>query len=353
MLGNKFDLRGIYQHLFKSNARNREKAGFIILNFIECKKCINTNQNPFIKFNKEGYCNVCETYKKNFDKKTLAEELKFFKSFIGKGKGKYDIMVGISGGKDSSAALYRIKKMGLTPLAFTLDIGYFPAYIFQRAKNVAKKMCKVDYEVMPIQKYINQQDLKLFRQMEELYSRDKKEEFIEDYATGRKNYRGVVRPCWICRKILIRAYYGEALKRGIKLVALGINEWTSLKRSTSSEGFTISAIRKLKPFSNKPAVYIIHFPFLTQTRLKDTKKVLKKIGWNYYRSVQSNAASCLLACAAEKLSYNNLEFHPDTTRLAREVTVGFLTKQEAKKALKKARKCKYSVSQVLKKAELI
>ena len=319
----------------------------------ECKKCINTSQNPFIKFSKDGYCHVCEAYKKNFDKKTLAEELKFFKSFRDNSKARHDIIVGLSGGKDSSATLYKIKKMGFNPLAFTLDTGYFPSYIFQRARNVAERMCQVDHEVIPVQKYTTKQDLKLFRRMAQFYSKNKKEEFIKDYATGRRDYQGVVRPCWVCRKILIRAYYSEALKHGVRVVALGINEWTSLKQTTSGKGYTISAIRKLKPFPNKPAVYIVHFPFLIQAKLKDTKEILKKIGWNYYQSVQSNAASCLLAYAAEKPSYDNLGFHPDTTRLAREVTVGFLTKQEARKALKKSRKCKYSVPQILKKAKLI
>lgn len=77
------------------------------------------------------------------------------------------------------------------------------------------------------------------------------------------------------------------------------------------------------------------------------------MGWNYYHNVQSNAASCLLASAAEKPLYDNLGFHPDSTRLAREVTVGFLTKKEAKKALKTAKKVDYSIPQILKKAKLI
>lgn len=318
----------------------------------ECKKCINTSQNPFIKFNKEGYCNICQAFFKNFDKKSLVKELGFFKSFIGSGKGKHDIMVGLSGGKDSSATLYRLKEMGFTPLAFTFDIGYFHPYIYRRARNVAK-MCRVDYEIIPVKKYITKEILRGFRRMAELYRRDKKEEFIKDYVTGRSQYRGVIRPCWVCRKLIIHSRYFEALKHGVRAIAIGINEWTSLRESSSQKKFVVSAIRKLKPFPDKPAVYIVHFPFLIQAKLKDTKKVLKKMGWNYYRSVQSNAASCLLACAAEKPLYKNLGFHPDTTRLAREVTVGFLTKQEAKKALKKVGKCKYSIWQVLKRAKLI
>ena len=319
---------------------------------LECKKCINTNQNPFIKFSKNGYCGTCEAYLKNFNKSVLTKELQFLKSFIGKGKGKYDIMVGLSGGKDSSATLYQIKQMRFTPLAFTFDIGYFHPYIYKRAKNVAK-MCGVDYEIIPIKKYITKNISERFHKMAEIYKRNKKEEFIKDYSSGRKNYKGVVRPCWVCRELIIHARYFEAIKRGIRIIAVGINEWTSLKQTTSSDKFTISAIRKLKPFSDKPAVYIVHFPFLIQRKLKDTKKILKKMGWNYYQNVQSNAASCLLAAAAELPLYKNLGFHPDSTRLAREVTVGFLTRKQAQKALKKAKKFKYTIPQVLKMAKLI
>lgn len=319
----------------------------------ECKKCINTNQNPYISFNGDGYCNICETYLKNFKKENLKKELKLFKSFIGSGKGKYDMMVGLSGGKDSSATLYRVKQMGFTPLAFTFDTGYFHPYIYRRAKAAAEKMCQVDYKVIPIQEHITRGDRRRFQKMLTLYSRNKREEFQKDYQKGRKDYKGVVRPCWVCRKIIIHARYAEALKHGVRVIAIGINEWVSLKKTTSGKRYKISAIRKLKPFADKPAVYIVHFPFLMQTKFGDTKKVLKKIGWNYYQNAQSNAASCLLACAAEKQSAEHLGFHPDTTRLAREVTVGFLTREEARKSLKGVKQCQYTIPQILKKAKLV
>lgn len=103
-----------------------------------CKKCINTNENPYITFNKAGLCRTCELYFKNYNKNLLSIELELFKSFIGSGKGKYDIMVALSGGKDSSATLYQIKQMGFTPLAYTFNHGYFHPYIYKRARSVAK-----------------------------------------------------------------------------------------------------------------------------------------------------------------------------------------------------------------------
>lgn len=228
-----------------------------------------------------------------------------------------------------------------------------PGYILRRAKTVAKKI-GVDHQIISLQPYFTLADRQRFRQLAKIYQRDCPEEFHQAYVTGRVNYSGLIRSCWICRRILIRAYYQEALKHGVRAVVLAINEWASLKSTTrKARHFKISAMRKIKPFKNKPAIYIVHWPFLQQMKLKDTHQILKKIGWRYYGSVQSNASSCLLARAAERQLKKNLGFHPDTTRLAREVTVDFLTKKQAKQALDKTNSSKYSVGQILKHAKLI
>jgi len=48
-----------------------------------------------------------------------------------------------------------------------------------------------------------------------------------------------------------------------------------------------------------------------------------------------------------------LGFHPDSTRLAREVTVGFITKKQARLALDKVHRYNQGVGQVLKQAGII
>ena len=88
----------------------------------ECKKCINTTANPSITIGEDGLCNVCRDYSKKFNQETLDNELEFLKTLIK--NEKYDCMVGLSGGKDSSAMLYTVKKLGFTPLAFSFEIGY-------------------------------------------------------------------------------------------------------------------------------------------------------------------------------------------------------------------------------------
>ncbi len=335
------------------------------LAFKECRICVNSTRNPVITLNKSGLCPTCAQYKKYFNPKHLEKELAFFKAFVGKGEGAYDIMVGISGGKDSSAMLRMLKKRGFRILAFSFDTGYYPKHIFQRAASVAKRL-GVDYKHIDIRKYIRPIDRKSYALMVSLYDEKPSEalkgKFRRLYAEGRKHYSvkyphafPFVRTCQLCRRVVIRAYYAEAVKHNIPMVVLGINEWAHLSQSGTKHIY--SAIRKLKPYTDKPAVYIVHSPFLFQRKAADTKNILKKMGWwklpKGERLIESNANSCLLARAAEKKATEMLGFHPDSTRLSREITAGFITKQQAKKALRNIHESPYSVRGVLQRAGIL
>lgn len=325
----------------------------------ECINCINTTANPSIIINKSGLCNVCEHYLHNkIDKNKFKEDLDFLKSFIT--QEKYDAMVGISGGKDSTATLYTVKKYGFSPLAFTFDIGYTLNDIFSRAEELAKSI-GVDYEIINIKKYIKKIERESFQKMADLYD-EKEDDILKDkfknlYAEGRHYYSTkskisfpFVRPCQICRKVVIPAYYAEACNRNINIVFIGINEWTGLSENT------YSAIRKLQPYPNKPPVYIVHLPFLLQRKFSDTKLILKKLHWKKPRNdkfIDSGANACLLARACEAKAQRMLGFHIDSTRLARETTVGFITKKQAKNAINTVRESSKTVREVLEDAGII
>ena len=332
----------------------------------ECRRCVNTSVNLSGSIGKSGLCEVCERYKESFSTEPLKKELKFLRSLLKSGRGKYDAMVGISGGKDSTATLYQIQEMGFTPLAFTFDTGYYPKHIFSRSKRVAEEL-GVDHQRIDIRKYARPVDKKCFERTAELYERrdsqELKESFRKWYVEGRRHYSikcqheiPFVRTCQLCRRLVIRGYYEEAIKNGVRVVILGINEWAGLSQNSQSERFVFSAIRKLQPYKDKPPVYIVHLPFLLQRKIEDTRKILRKLGWRIPRGeelIESNANSCLFAKAAETKAKRLLGFHPDITRLAREVTVGFITKDQAKKALAKAHASSLSVKGVLKKAMVI
>ncbi len=325
---------------------------------IECSNCINTSKNPSITINENGLCSVCENYRKNFKKSDLKKELAFLKTFIS-GK-KYDAMVGISGGKDSTATLYAVKKLGFTPLAFTFKTGYTMPEMFKRAKSVADKL-GVDYEVIDIRESIGKNDKKSLEKMADVYDEEEsgrlKQKFKRLYEEGRKYYSvkydkafPFVRPCQICRKLTIKSFYAEAQKRGIQLVINGINEWAGLSNNS------YSAIRKLQPIKSKPPIFMVHMPFLLQRKLADTTKILKKIGWKKPASgkyVDTGSGSCFLSLACEAKAFRMLDFHLDSTRLSREVTVGFIDKKTAQKAIKNPRQMRKSVREVLQEAKII
>ena len=103
-----------------------------------CKNCLLPEHYPGITFNEEGSCNYCQTYKKCIYKGK--EELdRFLESFRDKHE-KYDCVVGVSGGRDSSYMLYYLVKVcNLRVLAYTADHGF----VTEAAKENMKKMADI------------------------------------------------------------------------------------------------------------------------------------------------------------------------------------------------------------------
>lgn len=112
-----------------------------------CKRCIMPESLPDIRLNEEGICNLCTAHdasKKNETIKPLESDLIKILSKH-KGQKKYDCMVMCSGGKDSTSALYYMKKRyGLNVLAFTFDHGFETEEALENIKN-AVEILKVDF----------------------------------------------------------------------------------------------------------------------------------------------------------------------------------------------------------------
>lgn len=110
----------------------------VIVNGIEknieykrCVRCIADSTVPGIRFNKNGSCSLCDfhdllckTYPENEQADILLE--KRLKKIKQQGKGKkYDCIIGISGGRDSTFLLYlAVKEWGLRPLAVHFNDGF-------------------------------------------------------------------------------------------------------------------------------------------------------------------------------------------------------------------------------------
>ena len=112
-----------------------------------CTKCVMDTSDSEIAFDKDGVCNHCHEYvkeKKIFiidDKAVRDQKLKNIITEIkesSKSK-KYDCIVGISGGVDSSYVAYLAKKWGLRTLLVHLDNGWNSELAVKNIENIVKK----------------------------------------------------------------------------------------------------------------------------------------------------------------------------------------------------------------------
>ncbi|MFB9739286.1 hypothetical protein ACFQE4_00095 [Streptomyces thermocoprophilus] len=301
---------------------------------------------------------------KHQDLAALEKEREWFASMPKSGVRR--CLVGISGGKDSSATLYHLIALGFTPIAFTLDSGYYPEHIFERSAEVAKN-AGVEHIRVDIRDRARGVDLESFRLTAELYDRvddpGAEEAFKIAYREGREHYSikcdhalAFVRTCQLCRRLVIRGYSKLANDLGIDHVVLGINEWAGLSASVKNgEEQYASAVRVLRPEGGHP-VNVIHLPFMFSRTVSQTYELLDKHGWvapRGERLVEANWNSCMFAGAANHRAKGLLGFDPDTTRLSREVTCGFLSRGEAAAALERAQGLRTTVREVLERAGVL
>lgn len=96
-----------------------------------CTRCVMDTTDPEIVFDVQGVCNHCHDYDSNNSHRVLTGEVgrKFLEGKVeemqaaGRGK-KYDCIIGVSGGVDSTFVAHKTKQLGLRPLAVHLDNGW-------------------------------------------------------------------------------------------------------------------------------------------------------------------------------------------------------------------------------------
>lgn len=105
----------------------------------ECINCLLTEKLEGVVIEDNGKCNYCNNYKifKPFGEDALVMELNKAK----RKNAKYDVLVPISGGKDSTYILYLATKIyNLKVLAFTYDNGLFSELALENIKNTVEEV---------------------------------------------------------------------------------------------------------------------------------------------------------------------------------------------------------------------
>ncbi len=113
----------------------------------QCSRCIYDENIPHITFNSEGICNYCEQYDlldKTYptDEKGKEMLMSMVNQIKKDGQGKpYDLIIGVSGGCDSSYMLHlAVKVYGLRPLAVHFDNTYNTKIAVENIQRVLSKL---------------------------------------------------------------------------------------------------------------------------------------------------------------------------------------------------------------------
>jgi N-acetyl sugar amidotransferase len=111
-----------------------------------CTRCIYNASIPYISFDDRGVCNYCRQVEQldqeyvvgDAGMKVLKEMAKKIKE--GSRTRQYDVVVGVSGGTDSSYLVYLAKELGLRPLAAHFDNTWNSKIAVENIQNVLGKL---------------------------------------------------------------------------------------------------------------------------------------------------------------------------------------------------------------------
>lgn len=111
-----------------------------------CSKCILDSRIPGITFDENGVCNYCKIHDEMCKEYPTGEKGKKILAKIAENikragrKSKYDCVIGVSGGCDSSYLLYLARKLGLRPLAVHFDNTWNSTIAVENIHIMLKKL---------------------------------------------------------------------------------------------------------------------------------------------------------------------------------------------------------------------
>jgi N-acetyl sugar amidotransferase len=111
-----------------------------------CRRCIYDDRIPYISYDSDGVCNYCRQhdqlereYPIGVEGRRKLRELADKIKHDGR-KKEYDVVVGVSGGTDSSYLIYLAKELGLRPLAAHFDNTWNSKTAVENIRNVLQTL---------------------------------------------------------------------------------------------------------------------------------------------------------------------------------------------------------------------
>jgi N-acetyl sugar amidotransferase len=200
---------------------------------MKCNRCVLDDSVPEITYDKYGFCNYCCDYlsRKNFILKNKSD-LDQLVNKITRKRSRYNCIVGISGGLDSSFLLYTAVKLGLKPLAVHVDTGWNTEIAVRNIQNLTREL-NVDLKTFVL-------DWEQFKQLQISFLRSG----VVDIEIPTDHY-------------YLAALYKTASDLNIRYILTGNNfssEGIMPSGWTHNKGDTLNMIDIYKKFGNKAAI---------------------------------------------------------------------------------------------------
>ncbi len=204
-----------------ANLEEIENCAVTYTNFIKkteedifhCTNCGLPSNFPDSTFDKNQVCNLCNSFESYQDKASeyfkTENELKATLKAAANSEKKYDCMMLLSGGKDSSYALGQLVDLGLKVLAFTLDNGYISEEAKANVRRIVKDL-NVDH---------------IFGQTEAMNA---------IFVDSLKQFNNV---CNGCFKVLYTLSTQVALEKGIPYIVTGLSRGQFFETRLTEELF--------------------------------------------------------------------------------------------------------------------
>ena len=116
----------------------------------QCTRCLMDTSDPQIQFDALGHCNHCTRYFQRVETEIAPAGLRESRlagvvdRIRAEGRGRdYDCIAGVSGGVDSTYVIYKLKQLGLRPLAVHFDNGWNSELAVANIKNALDRL-KID-----------------------------------------------------------------------------------------------------------------------------------------------------------------------------------------------------------------
>jgi tRNA(Ile)-lysidine synthase TilS/MesJ len=321
-----------------------------------CNNCT-LNDNIFsVKINEEGLCNYCQQQMKSENKvedKAGSEEFDRNESFEKKEKQffeacseyshlPYQVVLAYSGGKDSTYALYLLrKKYKVSVLAVTFDNGFLTQQCRQNIHEVTANLGVDNITIKP--SFDNLAKAFNFAGSHEIFSR--------------KSLERASSICTTCIGIVKASIYKEAILRRIPFVSFG---WTpgqiNLKASIVKLDYKMLLANQkqieeplVNNLGNEYKKYFLdaqwleaqkeYIPSLAHPLVfsnydeNSIIQTIERIGWKRPEDTDMNSTNCLLNSYANLIHAKQYGYNPYCLEIGNLVREGFLSREEGLRKL--------------------